>query len=305
MQIEDDVVRKVRRVEFTPGASVDAFAFENCRELEIAIFHGPVQKLAHCAFRGSGLKRVALPAGMEVLESELFCRCVRLESAQLPPGLRVIESEAFKGCVSLREVDIPASASRIDYAAFENCKTLTHMCLPDGYTKLSESLFKGCTALESITVPAGTKALPAYIFEGCVALRTAVLPQGLVSIGPRAFYGCTALEDINIPDSVAEICPNAFEGCGALGGETRARIAAVQPGLAPVLEITLEVLDPSVQCYNSLKRHGINTVADIAAMHFSDFMQVRGLGRKNLDEILDKVHRLGISLRPEDGDEQP
>jgi len=67
-----------------------------------------------------------------------------------------------------------------------------------------------------------------------------------------------------------------------------------------VLEMTVEELDLSVRSYNCLKRAGINTVEDLISRTEEDMMKVRNLGRKSLEEVLQKLHALGLSLAPSD-----
>lgn len=65
-----------------------------------------------------------------------------------------------------------------------------------------------------------------------------------------------------------------------------------------VLEMTIEELDLSVRSYNCLKRAGINTVEDLTNKTEEDMMKVRNLGRKSLEEVLQKLHALELSLAP-------
>jgi len=65
-----------------------------------------------------------------------------------------------------------------------------------------------------------------------------------------------------------------------------------------VMEMTIEELDLSVRSYNCLKRAGINTVEDLTNRTEEDMMKVRNLGRKSLEEVLQKLHALGLSLAP-------
>ena len=67
-----------------------------------------------------------------------------------------------------------------------------------------------------------------------------------------------------------------------------------------VLELSIEELDLSVRSYNCLKRAGINTVEDLAYKTEDDMMKVRNLGRKSLEEVLNKLAELGLSLSPGD-----
>ncbi len=69
-----------------------------------------------------------------------------------------------------------------------------------------------------------------------------------------------------------------------------------------VLEMTIEELDLSVRSYNCLKRASINTVEDLINKSEDDMMKVRNLGRKSLEEVIQKLEGLGFSLAK--GEEQ-
>lgn len=72
------------------------------------------------------------------------------------------------------------------------------------------------------------------------------------------------------------------------------------PSQSKLLEMTIEELDLSVRSYNCLKRAGINTVEDLIARTDEDMMKVRNLGRKSLEEVINKLHGLGLSLASEE-----
>lgn len=65
-----------------------------------------------------------------------------------------------------------------------------------------------------------------------------------------------------------------------------------------VLEMTIEELDLSVRSYNCLKRAGINTVEDLNSKSEEDMMKVRNLGKKSLEEVIQKLAELGLNLKP-------
>lgn len=69
---------------------------------------------------------------------------------------------------------------------------------------------------------------------------------------------------------------------------------------AKVLEMTIEELDLSVRSYNCLKRAGINTVDDLTKKTMEDMMKVRNLGRKSLEEVINKLDGLGLRLSSEE-----
>ena len=67
-----------------------------------------------------------------------------------------------------------------------------------------------------------------------------------------------------------------------------------------VLEMTIEELDLSVRSFNCLKRAGIDTVEDLINRTEDDMIKVRNLGRKSLEEVIQKLASLGLSLKKEE-----
>ena len=67
-----------------------------------------------------------------------------------------------------------------------------------------------------------------------------------------------------------------------------------------VLEMTIEELDMSVRSFNCLKRAGIDTVEDLTNCTEEDMIKVRNLGKKSLEEVIQKLHSLGLDLRREE-----
>ncbi len=64
-----------------------------------------------------------------------------------------------------------------------------------------------------------------------------------------------------------------------------------------LLETAIEDLELSVRSYNCLKRAGIHTVADIVNKSEQDMIKVRNLGKKSLDEVINKIAELGLEFK--------
>ena len=64
-----------------------------------------------------------------------------------------------------------------------------------------------------------------------------------------------------------------------------------------VLEMSIDELELSVRSFNCLKRAGINTLEELTSQTPEDMMKGRNLGRKSLEEVLEKLKELGLSLR--------
>ena len=67
-----------------------------------------------------------------------------------------------------------------------------------------------------------------------------------------------------------------------------------------VLEMSIEDLELSVRSFNCLKRAGISTVEDLTNKSEADMMKVRNLGKKSLDEVIAKLHSLGLDFAKEE-----
>lgn len=67
-----------------------------------------------------------------------------------------------------------------------------------------------------------------------------------------------------------------------------------------VLEMSIDELELSVRSYNCLKRAGINTVEELTNKTSDEMMKVRNLGRKSLEEVLEKLGELNLALKPSD-----
>ena len=90
---------------------------------------------------------------------------------------------------------------------------------------------------------------------------------------------------------------------GDLSGEaydTEIMVDKGEDAKEKVLEMTIEELDLSVRSFNCLKRAGINTVEDLINKTEEEMMKVRNLGKKSLDEVINKLHSFGLDLRSED-----
>src|SRR6266540_4240272 len=84
------------------------------------------------------------------------------------------------------------------------------------------------------------------------------------------------------------------------GGEGLQLGPAEQVGpLGANLDTPIEELDLSVRSYNCLKREGITTVGELVTKSEADLLDIRNFGAKSIDEVREKLHELGLSLREE------
>ena len=63
-----------------------------------------------------------------------------------------------------------------------------------------------------------------------------------------------------------------------------------------MLDTKIEELDLTVRSFNCLKKAGIEEVGQLAKLSMADLLKIKNLGRKSLDEILEKMKELGFDL---------
>ena len=65
------------------------------------------------------------------------------------------------------------------------------------------------------------------------------------------------------------------------------------------LEKTIEEMDLSLRSFNCLKRAGFDTVGEIVEKSEAELKSIKNFGKKSLEEVKDKVHEMGLSLKDE------
>lgn len=69
---------------------------------------------------------------------------------------------------------------------------------------------------------------------------------------------------------------------------------------ASILEKNIEDMELSVRSYNCLKRANIHTIEDLTKKTIDDMLKVRNLGKKSLDEVIQKLQGYGLSLKEQE-----
>ena len=106
-----------------------------------------------------------------------------------------------------------------------------------------------------------------------------------------AAYGYADSEEYDAEDPAAHSQPGAGGKSG--GGETSDQ----EPD-----SLFLDELDLSVRTYVCLNRAGIYTLGDLRKMSREDLAKIRNLGSRSLEEVINKLASMGLSLQ---GEQQP
>ena len=109
-----------------------------------------------------------------------------------------------------------------------------------------------------------------------------------------AFTGC---EIISLAAKIIEEHIHLFvKLSGSMGGIEI--LTSPQPdSMQTILTMNIEDMDLSVRSYNCLKRANIHTVEDLTKKTEDDMLKVRNLGRKSLDEVINKLTSYGLKLK--------
>lgn len=110
----------------------------------------------------------------------------------------------------------------------------------------------------------------------------------------------SAKESVSIGAKILNEHLNLFIGLCAETQSAEIMVEKDDKSKEKVLEMTIEELDLSVRSFNCLKRAGINTVEDLINKSEDEMMKVRNLGRKSLEEVINKLNSLGFSLKKDE-----
>jgi len=110
----------------------------------------------------------------------------------------------------------------------------------------------------------------------------------------------SAKEAVSLAAKILNEHLNLFVELSDEGKKTEVMVEREETQKERVLEMTIEELDMSVRSFNCLKRAGIDTVEDLTNRTEEDMIKVRNLGKKSLEEVIQKLHTLGLSLKKED-----
>ena len=107
----------------------------------------------------------------------------------------------------------------------------------------------------------------------------------------------SAKEAVSLAAKILNDHLNLFVNLSDEAKNTEIMIESKETVKEKVLEMTIEELDMSVRSFNCLKRAGIDTVEDLINKTEEDMIKVRNLGKKSLEEVIQKLHSLGLDLK--------
>ncbi len=102
----------------------------------------------------------------------------------------------------------------------------------------------------------------------------------------------------------AEILIDHFAQIAAITGtpiKTREQMSSVaieEVEKEEVPAFSIEDMELSVRAYNCLKRASINSMGELLKKSEHDLLNIKNFGKKSSDEVIEKLHELGLDLQP-------
>jgi DNA-directed RNA polymerase subunit alpha len=72
-----------------------------------------------------------------------------------------------------------------------------------------------------------------------------------------------------------------------------------EPGLSEGDDRLIEELEIGVRAYNCLKRAGVQTIGELTSKSFSELTAIPNFGERSIEEVVEALSHLGLSLREE------
>lgn len=210
------------------------YAFYGCTNLKnINTLLEGIEEIGASAFTESGVRSIAFPEGLKVIEERAFQSCEELRMFTMPSTLTTIGSYAFMNCKNLMSSVVNGADLSISGDLFYGCpyitgitvgkdvrslaftkvidKAITEFSFEDGSqcTKIDGNAFGSSSKVTSLKLPDSLKEIGESVFDRC-KISSLTLPEGLESIGKNAFYYYKANDNLIIPASVSYIGEQAF-----------------------------------------------------------------------------------------------
>ena len=185
---------------------IDRYAFWNCSNLSSVTLPEKLEELNGCAFGGTALTSVTIPATWKTVNTEHrdgdyrgpFYKSEKLETVTFEEGMTVIPRFLMKDCVGLKAINWASTVTSMGERTFSGCTGLEKVAFSENLTTIGNAAFEYCTSLTDITFPASVTKIDNCAFWNCSNLSSVTLPEKLEELNGCAFGG-TALTSVTIP----------------------------------------------------------------------------------------------------------
>ena len=167
------------------------------RSRESYTFPSGVEEVYSCAFYHCAIKKIVIPASVQIIGHCAFEQCPRLESVVFRGEDAVIGGWAFGNLPSLKTLVLPSRLKTLgEWATFYGAGQLEKVVLPDTVETLGDSGFGNCQRLSRIELGKSLRRVGLLAFENCRSLKAVRFPNTLNDMGAEVFIGCKGLESV-------------------------------------------------------------------------------------------------------------
>lgn len=177
---------------------IGAYAFLNCDSLGSINLPDSVKTIEGSAFFSSGLKRIAIPGGVESISESSFAYCGQMESIEVSAENEryAIRDKALVDLDAGKLVAFPASVSEI-------------YTIPKGIGTIGSYAFTS-SRLEKLIIPDTVNLIEKKAFENAF-IRTVSIGGGVSAIPEEAFFNAY-LHELYFGPNIRSVGADAFAG---------------------------------------------------------------------------------------------
>ena len=143
--------------------------FADYYSLESVSINKNLGSIAIGGFKGSGIKCLTIPPGINSVKGAAFSSCNSLKRISLPVGLEELRSGLF--ATSNLERVIVKHVTSIEDTVFMNAKNIKKIKFNEKVTSIKNNLFYGCSSLVEVTFPGDVTEILSSAFSGCGSLK--------------------------------------------------------------------------------------------------------------------------------------
>ncbi|OAV75413.1 hypothetical protein Barb7_00973 [Bacteroidales bacterium Barb7] len=183
-----ELVRLSNKLKALPDS-----AFYNCTLLKSIDIPTSVKSIGNNCFQSCPLNFIGFSEGLKTIGEAAFSGCPVIE-LEIPGSVEIVRTECFAACTKLESVKLLSNVAVLSDRVFRNCSSLETVILSEGLKIFGAGIFEYCTKLESIKLPSSLTILPEKAFSNCTSLKSIDLPVGITSVGRWVFENCDSLD---------------------------------------------------------------------------------------------------------------
>lgn len=124
-----------------------------------------VKKIGEYCFSSSSATKFIIPDTVEIIGSNAFEECTKIEEITIPDSVKVIGDYAFSGCSALKTIKFSENLKKIGEHAFEFCENIKSIILPDSVETVGDNAFDSIFYLEHIKLSKKLKKFGSCEFD--------------------------------------------------------------------------------------------------------------------------------------------